>query len=163
MFRERDDKCGVDVLGNSCIACLAHLAILYEAVGRMGPAAQPEMYNLCDSALQRLGTLTSDLRFEEYTYLDLLLGVRLFLRCFPMVKTQMGKMHRTLGENPYQSLTSAYRAYPSRPVDHYDTSGRSSRKRTPIFTPGSPITSRRYYIPWLRWRTVPQRSQNTRA
>ena len=34
-----------------------------------------EMYNLCDSALQRLGKLTLDLHFEEYTYLDLLLGV----------------------------------------------------------------------------------------
>ena len=90
VFRERGDKCGAEVLGSSCIACLAHLAILYEVVGRTDPVARPEMYNLCDSALQRLGTLTSELRFDEYTYLDLLLGVRPSSRCFPMV-TSGGK------------------------------------------------------------------------
>ena len=95
------------MLGSSCIACLAHLAILYEIVGRTGPIAQPEMYNLCDSALQKLGTLTSELRFDEYTYLDLLLGVRLSLRCFQTVMTQMGDSHSIPGEDLYQSLMSA--------------------------------------------------------
>ena len=76
-FRERGDASGVDVIGSSCITCLAHLAVLYEVVGRMDPDAK-EVYNLCDLALQRLGRLTIDLRFEEYTYLDLLLGVRSF-------------------------------------------------------------------------------------
>ena len=66
----------------SCITCLAHLAILYEAVCRTIPAAD-EMYSLCDLALQRLGVLTSELQLDEYTYLDLLLGVRpcLFIPC----------------------------------------------------------------------------------
>ena len=80
-FREHGDKNGADVIGSSCIACLAHLALLYEVVCRTDPVAG-EMYNLCDSALQRLGTLTSELRFDEYTYLDLLLGVRPSLFCF---------------------------------------------------------------------------------
>ena len=81
--------------------------MLYEVVGQTGPVARPEMYNLCDSALQRLGTLTSELRFDEYTYLDLLLGVRPSSRCFPMLMTQTEDLHRILGENPYQSLMSA--------------------------------------------------------
>ena len=81
-FREHGDKNGVDVIGSSCIACLAHLALLYEVYCRIDPVAG-ETYNLCDSALQRLGTLTSELRFDEYTYLDLLLGVCLSLFCFP--------------------------------------------------------------------------------
>ena len=89
------------MLGSSCVACLAHLAVVYEVVGRTGPVPQPEMYNLCDSALQRLGMLTSELHFDEYTYLDLLLGVRPSLRCFLMGMTQMGDLHRILGENRY--------------------------------------------------------------
>jgi hypothetical protein len=32
-----------------------------------------------DSALQRLGTLSSELQCDEYTHLDLLLGVRVAL------------------------------------------------------------------------------------
>ena len=73
-FRKHGDESGVDIIGSSCIACLAHLAVLYEVVGRLDPVAG-DMYGLCDSALQRLGKLTLDLRFEEYTYLDLLIGV----------------------------------------------------------------------------------------
>lgn len=34
-----------------------------------------ELYTLCDSALERLSELTQDMRAEEYTRLDLLLGV----------------------------------------------------------------------------------------
>ena len=63
------------MISSSCIACLAHLAILYEVVCRKAPVAA-ETYDLCDSALQRLGVLTSKFHLEEYTYLDLLLGVR---------------------------------------------------------------------------------------
>jgi len=81
--------------------------MLYEVVGRTGPIARPEMYNLCDSALERLGTLTSELRFDEYTYLDQLLGVRPSSCRFLMVMTQTEDLHRILGENPYQSLISA--------------------------------------------------------
>ena len=82
-FREHGDKSGADVISSSCIACLAHLAVLYEVVCRTDPVAK-EMHNLCDVALQRLGMLTSELRFEEYTYLDLLLGVRLSSFYFPI-------------------------------------------------------------------------------
>jgi len=78
-FRENGDESGVDIISSSCIACLAHLAVLYEVVARMDPFAEVKMYNLCDSALRRLGMRQSNPRFDEYTYLDLLLGVRLSL------------------------------------------------------------------------------------
>ena len=74
-FREYGGASAADVISSSYIACLAHLAILYEVVCRKAPVAG-ETYDLCDSALQRLGVLTSELHLEEYTYLDLLLGVR---------------------------------------------------------------------------------------
>ncbi|KAF9643480.1 hypothetical protein BDM02DRAFT_3191569 [Thelephora ganbajun] len=73
-FRQHGNNSGVDVIGSSCIACLAHLALLYEVIGRVYPVAKIEVDNRCDSALQRLGTLTSELHFDEYTYFDLLLG-----------------------------------------------------------------------------------------
>ena len=69
------------MISSSCIACLAHLAILCEAVLRTDPATEGTR-DLCDSALGRLGMLTSELHLEEYTYLDLLLGVRLSSRRF---------------------------------------------------------------------------------
>ena len=75
------------MISSGCIACLAHLAILYEVICRMDPVAG-EMYILCDSALERLGMLTSELHLDEYTYLDLLLGVRPSLYRFPKAETQ---------------------------------------------------------------------------
>jgi len=74
-FREYGSTSAVEVIGSSCIACLAHLAVLYEAVCRTDPVIRG-MHGLCDSALRNLGMLTSELELEEYTYLDLLLGVR---------------------------------------------------------------------------------------
>ena len=92
------------MISSGCIACLAHLALLYEVVCRMDPVAG-EMYTLCDSALEELGMLTSELHLEEYTYLDLLLGVRPSLCRFPTAVAQMGDRDRTLGGNPYRSST----------------------------------------------------------
>jgi hypothetical protein len=67
------------MVSSSCIACLAHLAVLYEDVGRVDPSAKAEVVEFCDSALQRLGTLSSALQCDEYTSLDLLLGMRVAL------------------------------------------------------------------------------------
>lgn len=75
-FRQHGDKNGADVISDVCTASLTHLALLYEIVSRNDSSVKVKMDSLCDSALRRLGTLTSELRIEEYTYLDLLLGVR---------------------------------------------------------------------------------------
>ena len=101
------DKSGAEVIGSSCIACLAHLAILYEAVCRTDSTTGFELYNLCDLALRRLGTLTSELHLDEYTHLDLLLGVRPFLRGFTTAMAQMGDWDRTPGRNRCRSSTLA--------------------------------------------------------
>ena len=82
-FREHGDKNGADIVSSSCIASLSHLAVLYEVAGQIDPAAKARMDHLCDLALQRLGGLTSELQSDEYSYLDLLLGVRLTL-CHPL-------------------------------------------------------------------------------
>jgi hypothetical protein len=65
----------------SCINCLAHLAVLCEALGRIEPTPQTKLDTLCDSTLEKLGVLARDMYTctEEYTSLDLLLGVRIDL------------------------------------------------------------------------------------
>lgn len=105
-FHEHGDTSGVDVTGSSCITCLAHLAVLYEAFCRTDPVAM-ETYNRCDSALQRLGTLTYELELDEYTYFDLLLGVRSSFLCFSRMTAQVRGWDRTHGRNRSRSLMPA--------------------------------------------------------
>ena len=78
-FLELGDKSGAGVIRSSCVNCLAHLAVLCVALGQDEAGPQAELENLCDSTLERLGELAQDMRVEEYTRLDLLLGVRAIL------------------------------------------------------------------------------------
>ena len=80
-FVEVGDNDGATMIWSSCITCLAHLTALCELIGRTEPTASLAMNALCDSNLEKLGQLTDDMRSEEYTHLDLLLGVR--TRNFP--------------------------------------------------------------------------------
>ena len=79
-FIEIGDNSGAEMIWSSCITCLACLTALCELVGRTEPTASLAMNALCDRNLERLGHLTEDIRSEEYTYLDLLLGVRTLRR-----------------------------------------------------------------------------------
>lgn len=79
-FQELGDKGGAGVIRSSCVNCLAHLAMLCEVLSKIGPTPRTELDNLCDSILEQLGELAQDMRMEEYTRLDLLLGVRSILR-----------------------------------------------------------------------------------
>lgn len=75
-FIDIGDNVGAEIIWSSCITCLAHLSALCEVIGRTEPTASLAMNSLCDLNLEKLGHLTEDIRSEEYTYLDLLLGVR---------------------------------------------------------------------------------------
>ena len=76
-FIEIGDNTGAEIIWSSCITCLTHLTALCELVGRMDPTAGSKMNRICDCSLEKLGHLTEDMRSEEYTHLDLLLGVRI--------------------------------------------------------------------------------------
>ena len=89
-FRKHGDNNGADSVSSSCIACLAHLATLYQDIGHTDPSTKAEMDKRCDSALQTLGTLSSELQFDEYTYLDLLLGVRRYISHLVILMAYMG-------------------------------------------------------------------------
>ena len=70
------DKRGAEIIQNSCIGCLVHLAVLCDLSSRLEPNSKPQMDAICDSSLVRLGRLTQEMNFDEYSYLDVLLRVR---------------------------------------------------------------------------------------
>jgi len=67
------------VIKNNCVNCLAHLAALCDALDEIEAAPRTEPGALCDLTMGRLGELAEDTFMEEYTRLNLLLGVRLTL------------------------------------------------------------------------------------
>ena len=73
---EIGDICGAEIIQHACICCLAHLAVLCDLMGRLEPNSKPQMDTVCDWSLARLGEVTQEIGFEEYTYLDLMLRVR---------------------------------------------------------------------------------------
>ena len=75
-FLEIGDIRGAEIIQNSCVGCLVHLAILCDFIGRVEPNSKPRMDAVCDSSLERLVYLTQEVNRNEYTYFDLLLKVR---------------------------------------------------------------------------------------
>ena len=75
-FLQIGDTQGAEIIQSSCVGCLAHLAVLCDLIGRSQPNTKPRMDIVCDSSLERLGQLTQEMNFEEYTYFELLLKVR---------------------------------------------------------------------------------------
>ena len=78
-FQELGDNSGAGMIRSSCVNCLAHLAVLCQALSNAEHAPQTELDPLCDSTLEQLGELAQNMRMEEYTRLDLLLRVRISL------------------------------------------------------------------------------------
>ena len=74
-FIEIGDDGGAEIIQGSCVGCLAHLAVLCDFISRLGPNSKLQMDTICDLSLERLGRLTQETNFDEYTYLDVLLKV----------------------------------------------------------------------------------------
>ena len=75
-FLQIGDTQGAEIIQSSCVGCLAHLAVLCDTIGRSKPTSKLRMDAVCDSSLERLGHLTREMNFDEYTYFDMLLRVR---------------------------------------------------------------------------------------
>ena len=71
------DTCGVWMIWTCCIMCLAHLAALCHLMSQTDPAWSTSMDSLYDLTLEKLGTLSLEVRIETYSHFDLLTGVRL--------------------------------------------------------------------------------------
>ena len=81
-FLQIGDIQGAQIIQSSCIGCLAHLAVLCDLISCSDPNSKLQMDTICDSSLERLGNLTQEMNFEEYTYFDLLLRVRHRVDCY---------------------------------------------------------------------------------
>ena len=90
-FLNVEDNRGAEIIRSSCIACLAHLAMLCDHISRLEPNSKPQMDVVCDSSLKRLGHLSRDMRIDRYTYIDVLLGVRRYI-----TRADAGRLTRAL-------------------------------------------------------------------
>ena len=74
-FDKAGDTEGASIIRSSCIASLAHLAVLYHFIGGMQSGSRATMDSLCDAVLDNLGNLTRGSNLGEVTLFDLLLKV----------------------------------------------------------------------------------------
>jgi hypothetical protein len=74
-FDKANDTEGASIIRSSCIACLAHLAVLYHFMSEMQSGTRATVEGLCDAALDNLGNLTQGMQLEEVSLFDLPLEV----------------------------------------------------------------------------------------
>ena len=67
--------------------CLAHLAALSHLMSQADPASSATMNGLYALTLDKLGNLSLEVHIEEYSNLDLLTGVSIFI--FPIEVTRL--------------------------------------------------------------------------
>ena len=120
-FQDLGDNSGAGMIKSSCVNCLAHLAVLCQAL------SNAELDALCDSTLERLGELAQDMCMEEYTRLDLLLGVRIFpMSVRPTPLTEI--LRRCHGKRLWRCLTPVSLAVLRNTAQSCGIGGRSSQK-----------------------------------
>ena len=71
-FEAANDTERALMVRNSYIARLSHLAVLYYSIGEAQSSAAETTNGFCDAVLDKLGSLTRGMEFEEVTYFDLL-------------------------------------------------------------------------------------------
>ena len=132
-----DDRQGAEIIQGSCIGCLAHLAVLCDLIGRLEPNSKPQVDAVCDSSLERLGRLTQEMYFDEYTCFDLLLMVRHWVDFPDAANKMMMSLVRFRGKGRWSLSIHASAVYRVRKVHRYDFVGQSLRERCQILKPNS--------------------------
>ena len=114
-FSSVGDKESSDVIRSNCISCLAYLANLYLTIAPTDHHTAPAMERCCDATLTTLGRLTEATVMEEYSYFDLLLGVRRSLSACTILSS---RQHRYVGKELWRDsrpeLLSCSRKRPPR-------------------------------------------------
>ena len=130
-FIEIGDIHGAEIIQGGCVGCLAYLAVLCDLLGRLEPNSKPQMDAVCDSSLERLGHLTQEMDFEEYTYLDLLVKVRhpVGHKFLTVKKVIMTSMIRFRGKSRWSCSIHGSITYRMRKVNRYDAVGKSLQRR----------------------------------
>ena len=76
-FIEIEDSSGVETIWTCCVTCLGHLAALCHFISHAVPTLRGSMDDLCNLALDRLTSLSHEVRIEECSYFDVLTEVRI--------------------------------------------------------------------------------------
>ena len=76
-FIETGDSSGVETIWTCCVTCLGHLAALCHFISHAVPTLKGSMDDLCNLALDRLTSLSHEVRIEEYSHFDALTAVRI--------------------------------------------------------------------------------------
>ena len=74
---EIEDSSGIETIWTCCVTCLGHLAALCHFISHAVPTLRGSMDDLCNLALDRLTSLSHEVRIEEYSYFDVLTEVRI--------------------------------------------------------------------------------------
>ena len=76
-FIKIEDSSGVETIWTCCVTCLGHLAALCHFISHAVPTLRGSMDDLCNLALDRLTSLSNEVRIEEYSHFDVLTEVRI--------------------------------------------------------------------------------------
>ena len=76
-FIEIEDSGGIETIWTCCVTCLGHLAALCHFISHAVPTLRGSMDDLCNLALDKLTSLSHEVRIEEYSCFDVLTAVRI--------------------------------------------------------------------------------------
>ena len=79
-FIEIEDSGGIETIWTCCVTCLGHLAALCHFISHAVPSLRGLMDDLCNLALDKLASLSHEVRIEECSYFDALTAVRILAR-----------------------------------------------------------------------------------
>ena len=79
-FIEIEDSGGIETIWTCCVTCLGHLAALCHLISHAVPTLRGLMDDLCNLALDKLASLSHEVRIEECSYFDALTAVRILAR-----------------------------------------------------------------------------------
>ena len=76
-FIEIEDSSGIETIWTCCVTCLGHLAALCHFISHAVPTLSGSMDDLCNLALDKLTSLSHEVRIEECSHFDVLTAVRI--------------------------------------------------------------------------------------
>ena len=76
-FIKIEDSSGVETIWTCCVTCLGHLAALCHFISHAVPTLRGSMDDLCNLALDKLASLSHEVRIEECSHFDVLTAVRI--------------------------------------------------------------------------------------
>lgn len=153
-FTSIGDRESSDVIRSNCISCLAYLANLYLTIAPTDHPTAPAMERCCDTTLVALGRLTEGMVMEEYSYFDVLLGVRKSLCAYALFSP---RQRRYAGREPWRDSKPGYLSFPWKRQPRWYTGGRLLPMHTHHTRRNFLTVNLLYFPPFVYSRTAERR------